>query len=385
MKHAALLMSATLLFSSACGGGDEAASRDGAPQPVAGNFGNVQPPDPSTFDTAGVMGAVGAAGAAGGVPGIGPGDTCAQGIANTSPVTPTVWLVLDGSGSMDEDFSGETRWTALRAALMDPGGIVETLASNVRFGMVLYSGAESDDEDNPPAQCVNLTVVEPALDNYAGLDAQLPDEEPGGWTPTDQALVHVVDNLPVTNMAMLDVDIEPTYVVLATDGAPNDRCEGDNGQQGGGQRGGGSGLDPEVAQRVLDVVGRGVTLGMELLVISLAGGDDELQQHLEEVTGLANNGFAPFVPETRDELISTFQQIVGGASCRIVLDGTVAEGQECAGEVMLNGSPLECGGENGFRLEDPSTLQLLGTACSEFLANDSQVHAQFPCGVFSPI
>jgi hypothetical protein len=72
--------------------------------------------------------------------------TCAQGDANTSPVTPTVWLVLDGSGSMNEDFggNGQSRWEALRAALMDPGGVVETLQHSVRFGMVLYSGNQDD-------------------------------------------------------------------------------------------------------------------------------------------------------------------------------------------------------------------------------------------------
>src|SRR6476619_3352937 len=37
---------------------------------------------------------------------IAPSTTCAEGDANTSPVTPTVWLVLDGSGSMNEDFGG---------------------------------------------------------------------------------------------------------------------------------------------------------------------------------------------------------------------------------------------------------------------------------------
>jgi hypothetical protein len=304
---------------------------------------------------------------------------CAEGLANTSPITPTVWLVLDGSGSMDEDFSGETRWQALRAALMDDGGIVSTLASNVRFGMVLYSGAESEDGEPPPAQCVDLTVVDPALENYAAIDAQLPQDEPGGWTPTDRALEHVVDNLPVTNMAVPDEELAPTYVVLATDGAPNDRCAGDSG--GGGGR---NEFDEVTAQRVLDVVGRGAGAGVKLLVISLAGGDDDLQTHLEEVATLSGTGFQPFVPATRDELVTTFQQIIGGASCQIALDGSVMLDQACTGTVTLSGFPLACNDDNGYRLIDERTLQLTGDACSDFLAVDSMLYASFPCGAFTP-
>jgi hypothetical protein len=306
-------------------------------------------------------------------------ESCAEGLANTTPVTPTVWLVLDGSGSMNEDFGDETRWQALRAALMDDGGIVSTLERNVRFGMVLYSGAESDDDEPPPAQCVDLVVVDPALDNYAALQAQLPDEEPGGWTPTDQALEHVVDNLPVTNMPVLDGTSEPTYVVLATDGAPNDRCAGDSGGGGGGRD-----FDEVTAQRVLDVVGRGASAGVKLLVISLAGDDDDLQTHLEEVATLSGSGLAPFVPATRDELVTTFQQIIGGASCQIALQGMVMADQACSGTVTLSGTPLVCNDDNGFRVVDGRTLQLMGDACSNFLAVDSQLHATFPCGAFTP-
>jgi len=340
----------------------------------------LNPENPASGGAAGgtVAGASGAAGEM-------PGGSCAEGVASTSPITPTVWLVLDGSGSMNEDFSGETRWQALRAALMDDGGVIATLERNVRFGMVLYSGVDQDrDDDEPvepppdPTQCVDLTVVEPALDNYAALDAQLPQEEPGGWTPTDRALEHVVNTLPVVAEVGPDQKNDPVYVVLATDGAPNDRCAGDS---GGGR---GNEFDEVTAGRVLDVVGAGVTKGVKLLVISLAGGDDDLQSHLEEVSELSGTGFAPFVPSTRDELINTMQELIGGAGCQVTLQGTVPLDQACTGEVTLNGNPLVCDDENGFRLVDERTVQLEGEACNAFLSTDSLVSARFPCGVFSP-
>jgi hypothetical protein len=370
----------SLIGAFACSSGAEAARGAAGNSATAGTSAGAGGMFLNPTTPAGTGGG-GAAGAP--VAGASSRGACAEGIANTSPVTPTVWLVLDGSGSMNEDFSGETRWEALRAALMDDGGIVSTLEQNVRFGMVLYSGAESEDDEPPPAQCVDLVVVDPALNNFATIDAQLPAEEPGGWTPTDRALEHVVDNLPVTAMLGPDQNNDPVYVVLATDGAPNDSCSGDSGGSGGG-RGGGSDLDPVVAQRVLDVVGRGTQAGMDLLVISLAGDDQALQGHLEEVTELSVNGHAPFVPATRDQLVATLQEIIGGASCQLTLQGSVMAGRACSGQVTLNGTPLVCDDDNGFRLTDERTVQLQGDACNMFLAADSFVQASFPCGVFMP-
>ena len=364
---------------------DDPPVRDGAAGVVSGGAGMfLNPGDPMISGGNGASGASAVAGAAGAA-GL-PGGACAEGRANISPVTPTVWLVLDGSGSMNEDFSGETRWQALRAALMDQGGVIATLESNVRFGMVLYSGVDQDrgDDAEPapaPAECVDLVVVEPALNNYATIDAQFPQEELGGWTPTDRALEHVIDNLPVTSMLGPDQSNDPVYVVLATDGAPNDRCSGDTDNGG---RGGGSEFDEVTAQRVLDVVGRGTTAGVKLLVISLAGDDQQLQSHLEEVSALSATGHAPFVPSTRDELIMTMQELIGGAGCQIALAGNVNVDQACTGEVVLNGAPLLCNDDNGFRLIDERTVQLVGDACNAFLADDSLVTASFPCGVFSP-
>lgn len=307
--------------------------------------------------------------------------TCAEGDANTSPVTPTVWLVLDGSGSMHEDFGGQSRWDALRAALMDPGGVVETLQHSVRFGMVLYSGNQ-DDSIAMGGECYQLVTVQPALDNYQMLSAQYPAVELGGWTPTDRALDQVVTTLPVTNsQQVLDAKPDPIYVILATDGAPNDHCS----QDGSLTRGAGSSqFDPATAQKVLDVVGKGVQMGMQMFVISLAGDDQQLAMHLQQVADLGGTGQPPFTPSNKDDLVATLQKIIGNATCQVRLNGSVVAGKECSGEVMLNGTTLACDQADGWKLADESTVQLTGMACDSFLQTQSQVHATFPCDAFSP-
>jgi hypothetical protein len=92
----------------------------------------------------------------------------------------------------------------------------------------------------------------------------------------------------------------------------------------------------------------------------------------------------PFVPSTKSELITSFQEIVGGASCLVALDGSVADGSECAGSVLLNSVALTCNSQDGWSMFNDSTVQLKGNACDEFLAHQSMVIAKFPCEIFSP-
>ena len=78
----------------------------------------------------------------------------------------------------------------------------------------------------------NLVTVQPALNNFTTLDAMYPEDPLGMGTPTDKAVDYVVTNFPGLNQGdMLDAKADPIYVVLATDGQPNDCCSG---SQGGG-------------------------------------------------------------------------------------------------------------------------------------------------------
>ena len=227
-----------------------------------------------------------------------------------------------------------------------------------------------------PDQCVGLTVVEPALNAATALAAQIPAKEPGGWTPTDKALDHVVNTLPIGNMSQVDANPDPVYVLLATDGAPNDRCVD--------RRGGGMDFDAVTAQRVVDTVTRGVQGKMKLFVVSLAGQDAQLRQHLEQLVQIAATGEPLFEPATKDQLVSAFQKVIGQATCQVKLMGKVETGKECQGQVMLNGAALPCNSDNGWRMPDPSTVQLTGSACMQFVSTASQVDANFPCAILCP-
>jgi hypothetical protein len=301
-----------------------------------------------------------------------PEGKCAMGTADTRPVTPTIWLIVDGSSSMTAPFGMSDRWQTLRSTLMDPGGVVDSLQSVAKFGMVIYSGGARG--GGGASDCVQLVTVAPALQNHAALLAQYPMQPLGTGTPTDKALDHVVTMLPVANPAMLDTASDPVYVVLATDGQPNDMC-------GGGF--GGPGASP-VEQRVIDVTTKGTMNGMLMYVISLAGEDAALQSHLEQVAAATATKTPPFTPSTQQGLISTFRDIVGTASCQIDLKGKVDAGKACTGDVTLNGERLTCDSDDGWRLVDDNTFTLTGNACKTFTSKQSSVQASFPCEVFIP-
>jgi hypothetical protein len=309
-----------------------------------------------------------------------PEGTCANGSAGTTPVTPTIWLVVDGSSSMTAPFGTSDRWQTLRATLMDPGGVVDSLQAVAKFGLVIYSGNRGGGGGEVMGttgdECVKLVTVQPALNNHAAILAMYPADPIGSGTPTDKALDHVVTTLPVSNQMMgPDEMSSPIYVVLATDGSPNDNC-------GGGGFGFGGGGDVE--QRVIDVTTKGTENGMLMYVISLAGDDAMLQAHLEQVAAATASQTPPFVPATQQELVQTFLNIVGSASCQIELNGKVETGKECAGSVSLNGTALECASDNGWRLIDADTFTLTGSACENFTKQASTVFASFPCDVFVP-
>ena len=364
-----------------------------------------------------------------------PGQICASAVVRTAKDMPTVVFVVDGSGSMCAPFGGGgTRWQALRSALLDPmRGLIYRLQNIVSFGISLYDGTIDPigglvggiiGGGGPPipggpggpggggspacalpytmtkmqGQCPQLIeLLPPKRGNAMAIDMTFPPTELGGSTPTDKAMAHVMDMLiPMIQQQGPDTKaMGPVYVILATDGAPNDICVGGLGGDGSVQR-----------QGVVAAVDRGAQAGITTWVISLADGDPTLQAHLDEVArhGDPKNPMAKtFTPTDPGALISTLSGLLGGAiGCNISLNGKVTEGLECSGTVMMGPNKLPCcqtpqgkgatcdgaptATPNGWRLNDPSTIELIGETCTEFLVGaDSSLDAQFPCDVFIPL
>jgi hypothetical protein len=286
---------------------------------------------------------------------------CVDVQVQVEPITPTLVLLVDQSGSMTEDFSGEPRWDAIYETLMDPGdGVVANLQSTVRFGLTLYSSVDGFEG----GECPILTSVDPALDNLDGIDAVFGDAEPLDETPTGESLSATAQAL-----AAFQAD-GPKGIVLATDGEP-DTCDVPNPQEG--------------QQVSLDAAAEAWGLGITTFVISV--GDEVGADHLQQMAnvGLGRDpddpNAAPYYQALdAQQLVDAFEEIIGSfVSCDLLVDGIVDLEQACDGSVFLDGMQLECGTD--YELPDASTLRLLGEACATLQdGGQHNVDASWPCG-----
>lgn len=285
---------------------------------------------------------------------------CTEVTVSVEPVIPTVVLQVDQSGSMTDDFSGMQRWDALYQTLMEPGGVVDALQGDVRFGLALYS---SMDGDAGPT-CPMLTEVPPALDNHGAIDAVYGPSLPIDETPTGESLAAVAQGLAPF------AEPGPKAIVLATDGEP-DTCAVPNPQDG----------QPEVIAAVQAAYADDI----ETFVISV--GDEVGAPHLQQV---ANAGVGKDVDDPNPApyyialdaaaLVDAFHEIISGfISCQLTIDGIVDLDQQCEGTVLLDGVELMCPVD--WQMLDESTLELLGAACETLKDGQShQIDASWPCG-----
>ncbi|MEM9190354.1 MAG: vWA domain-containing protein [Myxococcota bacterium] len=291
---------------------------------------------------------------------------CANVMLDANPVTPTVILIVDQSGSMTAGFGGSNRWNALRDSLLDePNGLIPSLQDQVRFGLALYS-ARAGDNDQVQGECPLITDVPFALDNFAPINAVYGPADPIDETPTGDAIDAVLDSI----LNRPDRGPDPVIFILATDGEP-DRCEEPNPQRG---------QDEAIA-----ATERAFNSGIRTFIISVGEGVVS-ERHLQDMAnaGLGRGPADPdadfFVAGDDNGLRTALTDIVGGVlSCEVVLEGTIDTAQACTGEVILNGRVLPCDDPNGWQASSERRIEILGDACTELQAGRATLEASFPC------
>ena len=121
---------------------------------------------------------------------------------------PNMYFVLDRSGSMSTD----DKWTQVRIVV---GKILRGIGPRANFGAMIYPGGTTT--CSPGAEIMETRPGDPPSSTYDGPTTQTllvrTQVEPTGGTPTSatlQAVLPIVTKLP-----------GKTFVILATDGAPN--------------------------------------------------------------------------------------------------------------------------------------------------------------------
>ena len=295
--------------------------------------------------------------------GSGAGNSCADVQVTFEKVIPTVVLLVDQSGSMTTSFGSGSRWSVLHDTLMDPNtGIVKKLDQEVRFGLALYSG-------DGGSNCPMLTQVSIALGNYAQMASVYDPATPAKETPTGESIDAVVAGLAPF------AETGPKYIILATDGEP-DTCAEPNPQNG----------QPQAIAAAQAAYAQGIG------TFIVAVGDEVSAGHQQDMAnagaGLPIGGSqnAPFWTALDPQgLVDAFDTIVNGVrSCVFSVDGSIDPAQAGKGTVKLDGQPLGYDEPNGWKLNSPTEIELVGAACDALQDGDHEVSATFPCGAAIP-
>ena len=157
----------------------------------------------------------------------GPPDADASGYCGNQfvPVVidaPNLYFILDRSGSMGDDLEGSSfsKYTNARIAMRD---VLRAVGHRVNVGAAVFPEGNMELGCSPGQEIFSTRPGDPPWEAEAGDGKVLSDfikavsfYQPGGGTPTAATLTALTPTL-----ADLDGD---TYVVLATDGAPN--CNG---------------------------------------------------------------------------------------------------------------------------------------------------------------
>ena len=280
------------------------------------------------------------------------------------PEVPTFQLVVDQSGSMDEPFGMQSRWEAMRSTLIGmQGGIVTDLQSQVRFGLSLYNNPQGD------GPCPVVDTIGPQLDAQDEITTVLDASGPDGDTPTGESLDLALQTLQEDDWN------GPKYLLLATDGEP-DTCEIPDPQKG---------MQTDmVRSRVVMAVQAAFDANIRTFVISV--GDELTDDHLQDVAN-AGQGVGMGEPDAEfyralnpDELVTAFNDIISGVrSCEIELPSELMEQFAPSCEVTVNGDPYAFNDPNGWQLNDPTHIELLGNACTAIQQGLVAIEMQCTC------
>ena len=379
----------------------------GSPEGREGVRGDGQSGDGSGGETGGGGGLL---------PGVPPDDTdpkggpdgkeyCQEADVDFKPRTPTVFVLVDRSGSI----YGLNLWDALRDGVLP---VVEELQSDVRFGFGTFTGTQQT--------CTGLEMPAtlPALDNYEAIAATytgLGSVPPEGKleTPTAFAIQQATDVLLADTEAPGE-----RFILLGTGDADPDFCNDPPPQ---------CGADATVASLQI-AHSKGVNtlvfaiehdglaqpdwfhyyaqagLGQQPdwpdgLEVGTYNGklDSECNSHAYWTTMKTENGNEAFLPAghysaeggsamafLNDNVVEIAAgikaKVEGLKSCVFNLADSNVEvkaGSESSGDIYVDDEIIP---QDQWRMNDPTTLELLGEACETWQRPEvSKFFAGFPC------
>jgi hypothetical protein len=294
--------------------------------------------------------------------GDGPGDAGADGAMCTPgerPAlrgTPDIVILLDASGSMNEDPLGQmcmngcgptSKWSSMTPAINQ---IVATTETSVNWGLKLFA------DDNRCGVSPGVAVpVAPGnaiaiADAIAGRTDATGNVTSGSSTPTRLAV-----NAAAAYLATVQ-DTNPKFILLATDGQPNCATSGQN-------------SDDSIAAitAVLDAAARGFPTFV-VGIATTAGTADTVLSQMALAGGRPRMAFPEYFPVTStNELLAALNAIVGQANeCTLGIGEPPPGASRDDIAVRGDGTTIARDRSNGWDYADTThtSIALFGAACA---------------------
>jgi hypothetical protein len=299
------------------------------------------------------------------------GPPCESVMLNVDELRPNVTLLVDQSGSMREGYpleeSTDTRWSVVRAALLDPqSGVVPSLQQSQRFGLVFYTSHNGFSSGT----CPILNEVSSATNNYDAIVALYDSMYPDDDTPTGPAILEVVRKIEKATRR------GPEVILLVTDGDP-DTCEQPDPQDG----------QPQAIAGAAAAYAAGIDFYVLGISSDISG--DKLQQlanagqgkPLDAVYGVSPEAGQPFQAAGSVEgLTKQLRDILARVPlCEVELERHVSLDELGDSQVVLDGKPLPFGDPDGFRMKDRRHLEIAGAACERLRATGKRLSVRISC------
>jgi von Willebrand factor type A domain len=341
----------------------------------------------------------------------GDGGSCQHQQLNFQPKTPTVFVLVDRSGSM---FSGATPpWEPLKTGALQ---VIQELQNDVAFGWGAFTGTKS----TTPIQCPVFVSIDPTIKNYAAIAAQY--QNLGALPNGEKAETPVGEALPLVqaSLAKSTVDGEK-YILFVTDGEPDFCDDGDSDcplddviynlqslkSQGistiifGLQN---SSVAPTTLQAFANA-GAGAPVALPFkgdaqsvyyACSSVPGWTTDAQAAGKtgmDILGTygATGGATPYYqpdPADQNALTTQLRSVLAGVkSCTFDLsDFTIDLTQLNLASVSVQGQVVPLDMTNGWRMNTSSQLELAGDACTNWKQpQNTTIDFNFPCEIVVPV
>jgi len=283
--------------------------------------------------------------------------TCVATTPMATNVPPDILIVLDRSGSMNEDLTGmsctngcgaTSKWTITTTALANYLPMVE---ATVNLGLKLFASGSNS------CNVSNTAEIPPRANNAAAINNLLTTTRPGSSTPTTAAVTNAASYLKTVT------DSNPKFILLVTDGIPTcgkDMCAA------GVNTGGGNMTqcdDANAIAAVKAVHDMGISTFVLGVGTSASPGDATLSQ-MAMNGGFARSATPAYYPiDKPEDLTAAFMAVTGMVSkCFFTVSPPLNNNQTLTG-VTADGNDLS---RDAYMIVGNNGVQLVGQTCDDF-------------------